>query len=78
MSCGDHRGMVFVIKGGGTEINQPDLTVKENPSLPSVTRVCVGGGGDGAVVCEGLVVVADKENVLRLQVGMDEVEIVKD
>lgn len=73
----DYRGMVLIVEGGGTKIDQPNLTVKEDPSLPSITGVCVRGGGDGAVVGESLVVVADEEDVLRFQVGMDEVEIVK-
>lgn len=75
--CRDHRRMVFIIERGGTEINQPNLAVKEDSSLPSVAGVCVGRGGDGAVVGEGLVVVADKEDIFGLQVGMDEVEVME-
>lgn len=73
-----HRGMVFVIEGGRTKINQPNLAIKKDPSLPSVAGIRVRGGGDGAIVGEGLVVAADKEDVFRLQVGMNEVEIMKD
>jgi len=28
MSCGNDRGMVFVVEGGRPEINQPDLCIK--------------------------------------------------
>lgn len=78
MARGDHGRMVLIVEGSGTEIDQPNLAVKEDTSLPSVAGVCVGGGGDGAVVGEGLVVVADEEDVFRLKVGMDEVEVMKD
>lgn len=35
-------------------------------------------GWDGAIIGEGLVSVADEENVFGLKVGVDEIEVVKD
>lgn len=38
----------------------------------------MGGRGDISVVCESLVGSIDQKDVLWLQVGMDEIEIMKD
>lgn len=75
---GNNGGMVLVIKCCGTEVDQSDLAVEKNTPLTSVPGVCVGGGRDGTVVGKGLVGVADEEDIFGLQVGMDEVEVMKD
>jgi hypothetical protein len=38
----------------------------------------VGRGGDVAVVGESLVGIVEEEDIFGLQIGMDEVEVVKD
>lgn len=75
--CRNDGGVVLIIKCGRAKVNQSDLAVKENTSLASVAGVRVRGGGDRAVVRECLVGVADKEDVFRFQIGMDEVEVMK-
>lgn len=70
--------MILVIEGRGTKVNQSDFAVEKNAPLTSVSWVRVGGGRDGTVVCEGLVSIADEENIFGFKVGMDEVEVVED
>lgn len=77
MPCRNDGGVVLIIKGGRAEVDQSDLAVEENTSLASVAGVCVRGRGNRAVVGEGLVGVANKEDVFGFQIGMDEVEVVK-
>lgn len=38
----------------------------------------MGGGGDVAVVGESLVGIVEEEDIFGLQIGMDEIEVVKD
>lgn len=41
--------------------------------------VCKGGGGwDGPVVCEGLVIVVDQKDVFWLKIGVDQVQVVEE
>jgi hypothetical protein len=75
---GNDRGMVLVIKCRGTKVNQANLAVKKDTPLPGVPGVRVGGGGNGTVIGKGLVCIADEEDIFGLEVGMDEVEVVKD
>lgn len=69
----DDRGVVFIIKGGRSEIDKSDFTVEEHTALPSVAVGGVGRRGDGAVVCEGLIGVANEEDVFGFEVSVDEV-----
>lgn len=72
----DDGGMVLIVKGGRTEIDQSNLAVEKNAALTCVPAGCVGGRRDGAVVSERLVGIVHQQNVLRLQISVDEVEIV--
>lgn len=65
--------MIFIIECGRAKVNETNLTVKKHPSLACIARVCVRGGGDGAVVGKCLVIAADEENVFGFEIGMDEV-----
>lgn len=78
MSCGDNGGVVFVVEGGRAKVDEPDLAVEKDSTLAGISRVRVRGGGDGAVIGEGLISVADKEDVFGFQIGVDEVEVVED
>lgn len=78
VSCGDNRGVVFVVKCSGAKVDEPDLAVEKDSPLSGISRVRVRGRGDGAVVGESLVGVADKEDVFGFQVGVDEVKVVED
>ena len=78
MPGGNDGRVVFVIKRGRPEINQSDVTIQKNSSLTCVPRRRVGRRWDCAVVGEGLVGIADEQNVFGFQVGVDEVEVVKD
>lgn len=72
----DDGGMILIVKGGRTEIDQSNLTVKKNAALTRVPARCVGRRRDGAVVGERLIGIVHQKNVLRLQISVDEVEIV--
>lgn len=71
-------GVVFVVESGRTKIDQSDLTVEENATLPSIAVCSMGGGGDCAVVSESLVGVANKQNVFGFKIGVDEIEVMED
>jgi hypothetical protein len=75
---GDNGGVVFVVEGGRAKVDEPDLAVEKDSSLAGISGIRVRGRGNGAVVGEGLVSVADEEDVFGLQVGVDEVEVVED
>jgi hypothetical protein len=70
---GHDRRVIFIIKCGRAKVNKTNLTVKKHPSLACIARVCVRGGGDGAVIGEGLVIAADEQNVFGFEIGVDEV-----
>ena len=76
--CRDDRGMIFVFESGGSEIDEADLGVEQNTSLGSLTADRGGGRRYLPVVGEGLVFVTAQEDVLRLEIGVDQVEIMKD
>lgn len=65
--------MVFVIEGRRTEVDESDFTIEENAALSRVASRGMGRGRDSAVVSEGLVGVADEEDVFGFEVGMDKV-----
>lgn len=70
--------MILVIERGGPKVNQTNFTVQQNTTLAGIARVGVGGRWNGAVVGECLVGAADKKDVLGLQIGVNEVEVVQD
>ena len=78
MPCGDNRGVVFIVERGRTKVNEPNLTVKKNPPLTRVARICMGRRGDGTVIGEGLVGAADEEDVFGFEVGVNEIQVMKD
>ena len=76
---GRHDGrVVFIIEGGGAKINEPDLAIEKDSPLPGTAVNCGRRGGDGTVIGEGLVCVANKEDVFGFEVGMDEVQVMQD
>jgi hypothetical protein len=75
---GDDGGVVLVVEGGGAEVDEADVRVEQDAALAGVARDGLGGGGDGAVVGEGLVGVADEEDVFGFEVGVDEIEVMED
>lgn len=77
MSRRDHRRVVLVVKRGGPKVNQSNVRVEQDFPVLGRPLGAAGGRGDVAVVCKGLVVAADQEDVLGLEVGMDEVQVVE-
>lgn len=73
VACGHNGRVVFIIKSGRAKVDETNLTVEEDPSLARITGVCVGGGRDGTVIGKGLVGAADKENVFRFEIGVNEI-----
>jgi len=65
--------MVFIFKSRRTKVDKPNLRAEQHSPKLSRSLCCGGRGGYVAIVCEGLIVVADKEDVLGLEIGMDEV-----
>ncbi len=75
---GYYRRVVFILEGSGSEIDQPDLGIEEHLSLARLADHSARGGRDLAVVGKCLVVTAIEKNILGLEVGMDEIEVVQD
>jgi hypothetical protein len=42
VSSGNNRRMVFIIEGSRTEVDEADLTVKQDTSLTCISRYCSG------------------------------------
>lgn len=72
------RRVVFIVKGRRAKIDQPDLAIEEYSPLALHAVRSVGGGWDVAVVSECLVGAVHQEDVLRLQIGVDQVDVMKD
>jgi hypothetical protein len=70
--------VVLVIKRGRAKVDESNLGVKQHPAELCRAGICVGRRRDVAVICEGLVVVLHKEDVLGFEIGVDEVEIMQD
>lgn len=77
MPGGNDGRVVLIVKRGRPEINQSNFTIQKNASLACVSRGRVRRRWDGPVVGEGLVGIADEQDVFGFQVGVDEVEVVK-
>lgn len=72
------RRVVFILEGGRSEVDKPDLRVKKHSPLSSLPTDRSRRRRDLAIIREGLVLVMAQKNVLGLQVGMDQVEIMED
>ena len=55
---GHNGGVVFVVEGGRTEIDESNFAVEKNAALPCVAICGMGGRGNSTVVGECLVGVA--------------------
>ena len=73
----DNGRMVLVIECGRSEVNEADFTVKQYSPLTSSPRGDVRRRGNIPVVGKCLKCSIYQKNVLRLQVGMDEIKIMK-
>lgn len=70
--------MILVVKGSGAEVDQPDLAVEEHTSLTGRAGSDMRRGRNVAVVGEGLICPVDEQDVFRLQVGVNEIEVMQD
>ena len=72
------RAVIFIVESGRSKINQVDLRRKQHS--PELGTSCCESGRRGyvAVVGEGLIRMTEQEDVFRLQIGVNEVEIVKE
>ena len=78
MASADNRGMIFILKGSRTKVDQPDLGVEKHPPLRCLSVDCGRGRGNFPVVGERLIRVVTQQDVFRLEIGVDQVEVVKD
>ena len=70
--------MILVLEGGRSEVDQPNLGVEQDLSLRCLAADRRRRRRNLAVVGKGLVVIATEEDVLRLEVSVDQVQIVED
>ena len=78
MPGGDHRRVVFVIERGRAEVDQTDFRVEEDLSMSSLAADGRGGGGDGTIIGKGLIAVLHQKDILWLQIGVDQIEVMED
>lgn len=78
VSCRDHRRVVLIVKCGRPKVDEPYLGVKKHLAVSCCAidrrrrrRYC-------AVVCEGLVRILDQQDVLGLEIGVDEIQVVQE
>ena len=70
--------MILIVECGRTKINQSNLTIKQDSSLSGSPCRAVGGRWYVAVVSKCLILVVDQQNIFWFEVGMNEIEIMKD
>lgn len=68
--------MIFVVERGTSKVDQVDVWLKKNPPKLGRPRVQRARGWNVAIVSESLVSVANQQDVLWLQIGVNEVEVV--
>jgi len=73
-----NRRVVLILESCRSEVNQSDLGIEKDPPLVRLAVLRGRGRRDFAVVCEGLICVVAKKDVLGLEIGMNEVQIVQD
>ena len=78
VSSGYDGRVVFIIESGRSKINQPYLRIQENLPMASLSVGQCGGRWDSSVVCECLVIVIHQEDILGLQVGVDQIQVVEE
>jgi hypothetical protein len=71
------RGVILVVERSGTEVDKPYFRVEEHLAMSRTAADSRRRRRYGSVVCKRLVVVVDEQNVLRLQIGMDQIEVVQ-
>ena len=78
MSGGDDRRVIFVLERGRSEIDQTNLRIEQHLAITDRSGDRGRRRGDLTTVGEGLVSPIDEENIFRLQIGMNQVEIMQD
>jgi hypothetical protein len=73
-----NRRMILVIERGRSKVDQPNLAIQQHSPLAGRPRGSVRRRGNVPVVGEGLIGPVDQKNILRLEVSMDKVEVMKD
>ena len=72
------RRVVLILEGSRTKVDEPDFGIKKDFALSSLSVDSGWRRRDPSTVCEGLVRTITQQDVLWLEVGMDEVEIMQD
>lgn len=70
--------MVLIVESGRAEVDQADFRVEKDLPMSRTTINSCRRRRHRPVVCEGLVVVVDEEDVLWLQIRVDEVQVVEE
>jgi hypothetical protein len=69
--------VILVIECGRTKVDEPDFRVEEYLAMSCTAIDSCRGRRYGPVVRERLVVVVNEQDVLRLQIGVDQVQVVQ-
>ena len=70
--------MILVFESSRPEIDETDFRVQKDFAVFRGSVALFSGGWDAAVVCEGLIRVADQQNIFRLEIRVYKVQVVKD
>lgn len=69
--------MVFFLERGGSKVDQTDIRVQQDSTLTGDSGRGCRGRGNVPVVRECLIVVGHKQDILGLEIGVDQIEIVQ-
>ena len=78
MSSGHDWRVVLILKCCWAEVDKPNLGVKQDFALRSLSIDCSRWWWDSTAVGESLVGTVTEKDIFRLQISMDQVKIVQD
>lgn len=78
MPCADNARVVFIIECCTPKVDQVDMRRKQNPPELRTPRSQRTARRDIPIIGERLVCVTEEQDVLGLEVGVDEVEVVQE
>lgn len=70
--------MILILESSRSEINEAYLGIQEHLALNGLPTDIFRGRRYLPVVCESLIRIVAEKNILRLQISMDEIQVMQD